>query len=196
MSMTAQAYGLVPLYDEAGQTRAKKYTILNNAGAGYGTAIFKGSLVKVGTNGTIEIGDGTTPALGVFMGCEYTDSTGKPCVSPNWVASTALLAGTEPTAWVTDNQNTMFRIGVSANASGYVQAVVGQQCNVDNTGSGSDITGQSSGSVANAAIAAGILAQLRIEGFYDGIYDATNNPFPQLLVKLVEVQFAPNAVGV
>jgi hypothetical protein len=40
------------------------------------------------------------------------------------------------------------------------------------------------------------LAQLRIEGFYDGIYDATTNPFPQLLVKLVEVQFAPNAVGV
>jgi hypothetical protein len=196
MAQTAQAYGLVPLYDEAGQTRAKKYNILNNAGAGYGTNIFKGALVVVGTNGTIEIGTGTAPALGVFMGCEYTDSTGKPCVSPNWVASTALLAGTEAVAWVIDNQNTTYRVGVSANASGYVQLVVGQQCNLDNNGTGSTITGQAAGSVANAAIAAGTLAQLRIEGFYDGIYDATNNPFPQLLVKLVEVQFAPNAVGV
>jgi hypothetical protein len=196
MATTAQAYGLIPLYDEAGQTRAKKYNILNNAGTGYGTAIFKGDLVKVGTNGTIEIGDGTSTALGVFMGCEYTDSTGKPCVSPNWVASTALRAGTEAVAWVIDNQNTMFRIGVSSNASDYVQAVVGQQCNVSNNGTGSTITGTSAASIASAVVAAASLAQLRIEGFYDGPYDATNNPFPQLLVKLVEVQFAPNTAGV
>lgn len=196
MAMTAQAYGLIPVFDEAGQTRAKKYVLLNNAGTGYGTAIFKGDLVKVGTNGTIEIGDGTSPALGVFMGCEYIDATGKPTVSPNWAASTPLRAGTDAIAWVIDNQNTMFRVGVSANASGYVQAVVGQQCNVSNVGTGSTATGQSASSVATAEVAAGTLAQLRVEGFYDGIYDATNNPFPQLLVKLVEVQFAPNAVGV
>lgn len=196
MATTAQAYGLIPLYDEAGQTRAKKYNILNNAGTGYGTAIFKGDLVKVGTNGTIEIGDGTTPALGVFMGCEYVDSTGKPTVSPNWTASTALRSGTQAVAYVIDNQNTMYRIGVSGNASDYVQAAVGQQCNVANVGTGSAITGQSAASVSAALVAAGTLAQLRIEGFYDGIYDATNNAFPQLLVKLVEVQFAPNAVGV
>jgi hypothetical protein len=196
MAQTAQSYGLIALYDESGQTRAKKYNILNNAGTGYGTAIYKGSLVKVGTNGTIEIGDGTTPALGVFVGCEYIDNTGKPVESPFWPASAALQTGTEAIAYVIDNQNTMFRIGVTTNASDYVQTVVGQQCNVANTGSGSAITGQSSGSVASAVVAAGTLAQLRIEGFYDGIYDATNNPFPQLLVKLVEVQFAPNAVGV
>lgn len=196
MAATAQAYGLIPVYSDAGQTRAKKYNILNNAGTGYGTSIFKGDLVKVGTNGTIEIGDGTTPALGVFQGCSYVDSTGKPISSPNWVASTPLQSGTEVIAWVIDDQGTMFRVGVSANASGYVQAIVGQQCNVDNNGTGSTVTGLSAASVANAAIAAGTLAQLRIEGFYDGPYDATSNPFPQLLVKLVEVQFAPNTAGV
>lgn len=196
MAATAQAYGLIPLYDESGQTRAKKYNILNNAGTGYGTAIYKGDLVKVGTNGTIEIGDGTSPALGVFVGCEYIDVTGKPVVSPYWAASTALKSGTDAIAWVVDNQNTMYRIGVGANASDYVQAAVGQQCNVANVGTGSTATGLSSASVTAALVAAGTLAQLRIEGFYDGPYDATNNPYPQLLVKLVEVQFAPNAVGV
>lgn len=196
MAMTAAAYGLIPLYDESGQTRAKKYAILNNAGTGYGTAIFKGDLVKVGTNGTIEIGDGTSPALGVFVGCEYIDSTGKPVKSPNWVASTPLQSGTEAIAYVIDNQNTMFRVGVGGNATDYVQAAVGQQCNVANNGTGSTATGQSSASVTAALVAAGTLAQLRIEGFYDGPYDATNNPYPQLLVKLVEVQFAPNTVGV
>jgi hypothetical protein len=196
MAQTAQAYGLIPVFSDSGQTRAKKYNILNNAGTGYGTAIFKGDLVKVGTNGTIEIGDGTTPALGVFVGCEYIDSTGKPVTSPNWVASTLLQSGTQAIAWVIDDQNTMFRIGISANAANYVQAAVGQQCNVSNVGTGSTTTGLSASSVATDVIAAGTLAQLRIEGFYDGIYDATANPFPQLLVKLVEVQFAPNAVGV
>ncbi len=196
MATTAQAYGLIPVFSDSGQTRAKKYNILNNAGTGYGTAIFKGDLVKVGTNGTIEIGDGTSPALGVFMGCQYIDSTGKPVSSPNWVASTALQSGTEAVAWVIDDQNTMFRVGVGGNASDYVQAAVGQQCNVANNGTGSTSTGLSAASVTAALVAAGTLAQLRIEGFYDGIYDATNNPYPQLLVKLVEVQFAPNAVGV
>lgn len=196
MSSTAQAYGLIPVFSDTGQTRAKKYNILNNAGTGYGTAIFKGDLVKVGTNGTIEIGDGTSPALGVFQGCEYIDSTGKPTVSPNWVASTALKSGTEVIAYVVDDQGTTFRIGVTGNASDYVQAAVGQQCNVANNGTGTTSTGLSSGSVSAAIVAAGTLAQLRIEGFYDGPYDATNNPYPQLLVKLVEVQFAPNAVGV
>ena len=196
MAQTAQAYGLIPVYSDSGQTRAKKYNILNNAGTGYGTAIFKGDIVKVGTNGTVEIGDGTSPALGVFQGCTYTDSTGKVINSPNWVASTALQSGTEAVAWVIDDQNTMFRVGVSGNAADYVQAAVGQQCNVANNGTGTASTGISAASVSAALVAAGTLAQLRIEGFYDGAYDASNNLFPQLLVKLVEVQFAPNAVGV
>ena len=196
MAQTAQAYGLIPVFSDSGQTRAKKYTILNNAGTGYGTAIYKGDLVKMHTDGTINIGDGTTPALGVFVGCEYIDATGKPVSSPYWPASTALQSGSQAIAWVIDDQNTMFRIGVSGNASDYVQTAVGQQCNVADTGTGTVNTGLSSSSVSAAIVAAGTLAQLRIEGFYDGIYDATSNPFPQLLVKLVEVQFAPNAVGV
>jgi hypothetical protein len=35
MAQTAQAYGLIPVFSDSGQTRAKKYNILNNAGTGY-----------------------------------------------------------------------------------------------------------------------------------------------------------------
>jgi hypothetical protein len=196
MAMTAQAYGLIPIYSDGGQTRAKKYNILNNNGAGYATSIYKGDLVKMGTDGTIQIGNGSSAALGVFVGCEYTTADGKPVVSPYWPGGVALQPGTPVIAYVIDDQTTTFRIGVSANASGYVQAVVGQHCNVSNVGTGSVSTGLSSSSVGTAPVAAGTLGQLRIEGFYDGEYDAASNPFPQLLVKLVNVQFAPNAVGV
>jgi hypothetical protein len=132
----------------------------------------------------------------MFVGCDYIGVDGKPVSSPFWPASTALQAGSEAIAYVIDDQNTMFRIGVGGNATDYVQTAVGQQCNVANVGTGTVNTGLSSASVTAALVAAGTLAQLRIEGFFDGPYNATTNPFPQLLVKLVEVQFAPNAVGV
>jgi hypothetical protein len=127
MAQTAQAYGLIPVYSDGGQTRAKKYNILNNAGTGYGTAIYKGDLVKMHTDGTINIGDGTTPALGVFAGCEYIGADGKPVSSPYWPASTALQSGSQAIAYVIDDQNTMFRIGVGGNASDYVGDAAGSR---------------------------------------------------------------------
>ena len=203
MSTTAQAYGLIPVSHPSGQNRANLYTILNNAGTGYGTAIYKGDLVKVGTNGTIEIGGGAGVAnLGVFAGCEYVDATGKPVTSPYWPASTALLSGSVVKAYVYDDQATTFKISTAGGTpSGYDQAVIGQQANFfdasTNNTSGSTYSGVSGGSIVTAAIAAGTLAQLRLMGYVNSeVYNATTNPYPEVLVQLVEVQFAPNAVGV
>lgn len=190
MALTAQTYGVVPVFHPTGQIRVSKHTIAS----GYAASIYSGDPVKVHTDGTLNVGDGTSPALGIFAGCEYIDANGKPTVSPYWPASTT---ATNIVAYVYDDQQTVFRVGVSANASGFTQAVVGQQVNIDNPGTGSTATGRSAASVANAAIAAGTLAQMRIIGYVDGeVYNATTNPFPQLLVQLSEVQFAPNAVGV
>src|SRR5574343_1479687 len=127
MSTTAQAYGLIPVYHPSGQTRGNLYTILNNAGTGYGTAIYKGDPVKMGTNGTIEIGGGAgTANLGVFAGCEYIDPTGKPVESPYWPASTAVLSGSVIKAYVYDDQAIVYRVGTAGGTpSGYVQTAIG-----------------------------------------------------------------------
>jgi hypothetical protein len=195
MATTALAYGLIPVNHPTGQNRATKYNILNNAGTGYATSIYKGDLVKVHTDGTINIGDGTSAALGVFAGCEYIDATGRPVVSPYWPASTTVQSGSEIKAYVYDDPATIYRVGVTANASDYVQTAVGQQANVAMV-AGNVNTGVSASSVSAAIVAAGTAAQCRIVGFVDGIYDATTNPYPQLLVQINELQFAPNAVGV
>lgn len=195
MANTSQAYGLFPVYHPTGQIRATKYNLLNNAGTGYGTAIYKGDPVKIGTNGTIEIGDGTSPALGVFAGCEYIDATGKPVQSPYWPASTAVQSGSEIKAYVYDDPATVYRVGVTGNASDYVQAAVGQQANMA-IAAGSTQTGVSGSSISAALVAAGTLAQLRIVGFFDGPYSATENLYPQLLVQISELQLGPNVVGV
>jgi len=195
MSTTSQAYGLIPVYNNTGQNRANKYNILNNAGTGYGTSIYKGDLVQIASDGTVRIGDGTSNALGVFAGCEYIDASGKPTESSYWPASTAVQTGSEIVAYVYDDlAGTTFRVGVTANASSYVQTAVGDQVDIANVGTGSTTTGLSSSSITAAPVGNGAgPAQVRIVGFYDGIYDATTNPYPQVLVQVVQGQFLAGA---
>ena len=197
MSLTAQAYGLIPVYHPSGQTRGNLYTILNNSGTGYGTSIYKGDPVKVGTNGTIEISGGAGGAmLGIFAGCEYVDPTGKPVESPYWPASTAVLSGSVIKAYVWDDQATVFKASTAGGTpSGYDQTVIGQQADIT-VAAGSTSTGVTASYLA-AIQAAGQLGNVRIIGFVNNeIYNATTNPYPEVLVTLAEVQFAPNAVGV
>ncbi len=197
MSTSSQAYGLIPVNHPTGQGRATLYTILNNSGTGYGTSIYKGDLVMVGTNGTIEIGGGAGVAsLGVFAGCEYIDPTGKPVNSPYWPASTLVLSGSVIKAYVYDGQNTIYKISTAGGTpSGYVQTVIGQQADYT-IAAGNANTGVTAGYLA-AIQAAGAQGNLRVVGFVNNeIYNATTNPYPEVLVQLVEVQFAPNTVGV
>lgn len=197
MALTAQTYGLIPAYHPTGQNRAREYDILNNNGTGYGTAIFFGDLVMLDSagNGTVEIGDGSSNCLGVFAGCEYIDPTGRPVTSPNWNASTLVLAGSRIKCYVYDDPKTVFKVGVSANAASYVQTAVGDQVDIANNGTGSTLTGHSAASITAAPVGNGAgPAQVRIVGFVNGeIYNATTNPFPEVFVEIVQHQFNSGA---
>lgn len=189
MSATAQAYGLIPAYHPAGQNRANKYSIT----PAYTTAIYKGALVKLVTAGGIENGDGSTDALGVFAGCEYIDPTGKPCVSAHWPGTASC---TNIVAYVYDDQQTVYRVGVGGNASSYTTAAIGDQVDVANNTAGSATTGLSSASLTGALIGAAAQAQVRIVGFYDGVYHATDNPYPQVLVQIAQHQFTADKAAI
>jgi hypothetical protein len=189
---------MIPHYHPSGQSRANRYNILNNAGTGYGTSIYKGDLVELdtGNNGTIEISDGSSACLGVFAGCEYIDPTGKPVSSPYWPASTLVLSGSQIVAYVYDDPATVFKVGVTANASSYDQTAIGDQCDVA-SGTGNTSTGLSGNSVTAAKVGNGATACVRIIGFLNNeIYNATTNPYPQLLVQINQLQFAPNGAVV
>ena len=55
--------------------------------SGYNTNIFTGDAVELHTDGTVTVGAaGATNLIGVFNGCFYTDSTGKPTYSKYWPA--------------------------------------------------------------------------------------------------------------
>jgi hypothetical protein len=54
-----------------------------------------------------------TPVLGVFWGCEYTDSTGKFVSSNYWPANTQVLPGSSIDAYIIDDPNIIWEIQVS-----------------------------------------------------------------------------------
>ena len=189
MALTAQTYGLIPVYHSSGQSRAMLFNIL----PAYTTAIYKGSLVKInGTGGGIELGDGSTDALGVFAGCEYIDPTGKPCVSNYWPGTASC---TNIKAYVYSDPATLFKVGVSANGSNFTQDVMGGEVDIANPTTGSTSSGLSTSSVTATPGAA--VAQVQVVGFADNLpYEAGTNPFPELIVRISQHQLAADKTGV
>lgn len=189
MSLTASPFGFIARKHPSGQTRATAYTIAS----GYGTDIGYGDFVILNTNGTITAGAAASDTIGRFVGCVYIDSTGKPRESKMWPASTT---ATNIVAWVEDDPLTIYEVQVASGGSGYVQAAIGDQADLV-TGAVSATTGQSSQALNATLKGAGVQGQFRIVGFGpDGVYDATNNPFPTVLVQNARHQYVAVKVAI
>jgi hypothetical protein len=188
MSTVSAPFGLQVANNEIGQSRARPYTIAS----GYAANIFYGDPVILVTAGTVQVSAGNDDPLGIFAGCEYIDATGKPTLSKFWPTGTT---ATNIVAWVYDNADNELLVQVTANASGFVQAVIGDQVNIS-IGSGSTVTGNSNSSVAAAAVGAGNAGQYRVVAFADGAYDATLNPYPILRVKASKGTYMVNKTAI
>lgn len=187
MSATAAPFGLRPVYHPSGNTREVEYSI----DAAYTTSIFKGDPVLLNTNGTITRSAAGNTLHGVFMGCEYLDSTGKPNYSNFWPGTASC---TEIKAWVITDAETVFEIqGVSA----LTQAAIGDECDISTYAAGSTSTGLSIVSAATGSLAgAGVSAQLRIVGVAPYPDNAITDTYPILRVTINESanRAATNAV--
>lgn len=188
MALTASPFGFLLRKHPSGQSRANPYKIASayNANIGYG------DFVKLMTTGVIEVAAATEDGIGIFAGVEYTDSTGKPTFSKNWPANTV---ATNITAWVYDDQENVFEVQVGAGGSGYVQTIIGAQADVM-VAAPNSLTGQSASYLNATPEAAAAQGQFRVIGFgADGVYDATLNPFPTVLVQIAQHQYVANKVG-
>ena len=189
MATSASPSGFTLRKNLNGQSRAMQYTI----GSTYGTAIGYGDPVILNTDGTLNIGTATNDILGIFAGVEYIDSTGKPTGSKNWVAGTV---GTEIKAFVYMDLNDVFEVQVGSGGSGYVQTIIGAQADVVMAAPNAT-TGQSASYLNATPEAGGAQGQFRVIGFgSDGIYNATTNTFPTVLVQIAQSQYAASKVGI
>ena len=155
--------------------------------------IFSGDLVKMANTGTILVAAAGNQALGVFRGCQYTDSNGDVIYSPYWPSGTVT---SDAVAFVVDDPNALFEVQSAATGS-VVQTVVGNNADTVYT-SGSTKTGISAVEISGTTAATS--AQLRIVGFSG---DPDNNTLGtgaasanvNLIVKINE-HFYAQTVGV
>lgn len=190
MALTASPFGFVLRKHPTGQSRANAYTI----SAAYATAIGYEDPVALDTNGQIIIGTAGSDFIGVFAGVHYRDATGKPTYSKNWPG--AVSGATEIVCYVYDDPDNVYEAQVASGGSNYLQSAIGAQANfVINAPNAA--TGQSTSSLNATLIAAASQGNFRIVGFgSDGIYDATLNPFPTVLVQIAQHQYIANKVGI
>jgi len=154
-------YGLRPVNLIGGQVFAGSTRMFSIAN-GYSSSIFYGDVVELTTDGTI-VKNGTTSGtsatagiVGVFLGCEYTSSSG-PIYGKNryqyWLASTA---ATDAVAYVSDDPDTIYQAALCSASTTLAYAgqwAVGKNVGlIQNTGSTS--TGDSAVAVGGAAPAA------------------------------------------
>lgn len=189
MSATSAPFGFRPAYHPTGLDRASKYAITG----GYVSVIYKGMPVILNTNGTVVQGTAAADLLGVFAGCEYVDTTGKPTWSNYWPAGQTVLAGTVPLAWVYDNPDIVYEV----QADGSIAATaVGDQADVSNVTAGSASTGLSAATLSASLAGAGVQAQWRIVGFSQAVDNTPGDAFTVVQVQLARSQFVANKVAI
>ena len=201
MASTAAPYGLravnrVDGLPYAGETR--QFLI---APTGYATNLFYGQVVKIHTDGYINLvtetgGTGDAfPAgtIGVFVGCSYVNAQGQTVFSQYYPANSL-----NAVAYVVDDDRAVFQ----AQADGAVtQTQLGQNMlfaaaqNGTNGSGGSTTTGNSL-SALSATTQAGT-AGFRLVGFVNGPFSAVGDAKTDVLVKFNIGQHSyTNATGV
>ena len=151
----------------------------------YDTAIFNGDFVKLVANGTIEkdAGTATLAAVGIFMGCSYTDPTsGQKTFSDQWPASNA---ATDAMAYVLDDPNVVFQMQADEAMNTTDR---GLNADVIQT-AGSTAFGKSKNAMDGDSAAATLTLPLRIIDFVDGPKSlppkgtTASDAFPDVIVK-------------
>lgn len=98
MSSSAAPYGMIPVENYGAQSNSQGFETVPILD-GYTTAIYKGDVVKIASDGTIQkdTGTSTLTPYGVFLGCEYIDpSLGYLFEANYWPASTTTGYSTWP----------------------------------------------------------------------------------------------------
>ena len=148
------AYGLKPVQRVDGMPYAGATRLYKIDPAGEATNLFYGQVVNIGSDGYIALctatgADATTNnlggsgvgAIGVFVGCEYTNAQGQTIFSQYYPSGTA--NGGDIVAYVVDDANALFQAELDETAT---QTMVGTNTTfaaAQSTSTGSTTTGVS-----------------------------------------------------
>jgi len=210
MAATASPYGLKAVNELGGLPYAGSTRSFLIDPAGYNTNIYNGTIVYVNSSGYLNIVTGTgadgttnsfpgsgtlTGAVGVFVGCTYTNAQGQIIYSQYYPANTASVQGSSISAYVIDDDRAVFQ--VQANGS-MAQTTLGNNvylANAQSTSTGSTTTGNSNIAVSTSSVTT--TAAFRIIGFVNSTTSQVGDAYTDLLVKFNPGYHSySNAVGV
>ena len=190
MALTAAPYGLRPVKRADGMPYAGATSQFLIDPAGEATNLFYGQVVHIGADGYIALStatgaDGTTNAfptgttltgsLGVFVGCEYVNSSGQLVQAQYYPSGTS--NGDAIKAYVVDDPNVLFQVQADGAMD---QSDIGANtffAAAQSTSTGSTTTGNSTSAVDATTVTT--TAAFRIVSAVSPITDAV----PDLLVK-------------
>lgn len=189
MSLTLAPFGFRPVYHPTGLDRAKRYQIAS----GYPSALYKGQMVTLNTNGTIVTAAAAADFLGVLAGVEFIDANGKPNLQPNWPAGQLTQNAQNAFAWVYDDPETIYE----AQANGPVlQAAIGDQTDVVSVNAGNTMIGLSTSGVSSTLAGAGAQGQWRIRAFGLAQDNLPGDPYTVVQVQMARNQYVAPKVAV
>jgi hypothetical protein len=193
MASVASPYGLKPVNELGGLPYAGSTRSFLFDPAGYNANVYTGSLVYVKATGYVEIvsatgadattngfpiGTANTGAVGVFVGCSYTNTQGQTVFAQYYPANA--LNGV---ALVVDDDRTVFQV---QSAGSVTQAALGANVffSTGAVSTGSTSTGNSTASVVAGASAVTTTAAFRVVGFVNMVgFSTVGDAFTDILVK-------------
>ena len=183
MALTSTPYGLRPINaiggrPFAGSTRQLPIT------SGFNTAIANGDLVAVAANGTIVkvtvVGTNANPfptgAVGIFLGCSYTDTVRGFTQNNQWPAG---QVAADAQAYICDDPNALFQIQADA----AVAKTLMQSKFAVNKNAGDTANGNSRISLDVATAAATATIAFKLVDFVNAPGSAVGDAFTDVIVK-------------
>lgn len=199
MASVASPYGFKAVNELGGLPYAGSTRQFNINPAGYNTNIFNGSLVYVPATGYLQIatstgadattngfptGTANTGVVGVFVGCSYVNAQGQVIYAQYYPANTVAPAGTAITAYVIDDDRTVFQV---QSVGSIVQADLGSNVFLNaaqSTSTGSTQNGNSTTAVIATASVVATSAAFRIVGFVNMQgFSTVGDAYTDILVK-------------
>lgn len=183
MAATATPYGLIP-YELAGAAlrgAARKFPI----GADNTNAIYFGSPVSLNSGVITVIGatptttrNANTP-VGVFVGCEYVDATGRPTWAQYLPASATTAGLTKIYVYVVDDPRVVFKVQADESVA---TTALGKNAPLVNVTAGSTVSGNSTCALDGSAVATTNTLAVKIIGFVESVYSTAGDAYTDCLV--------------
>jgi len=182
--------------------------------SGYAATLQQGDAVSLlGTIGTTSNGgtvghatsdqarNGTvagTPVLGIFVGCEYTDSNGKPVKDTTWTTGTTTLDSANAIAWVIEGDQNEFIV----QADGAVGTIeIGALFDMIGVAAAGTLRSAQMLNTTTGPLADDATGQFQLLGFVEDGKNSQADSYPLCIVRIANPQMgraartAQNAAG-